>query len=81
MDIMVQNLKWWEKYIDNVRLTTPHIKKPPYYKMLHSPGQKAQWTGKRETRKKRPFFRAPRMRYMNKKGCFKYPNIVVGGMI
>jgi hypothetical protein len=28
---------------------------------------------------KRPFFRAPRMKYMNKKGCFKYPNIVVVG--
>lgn len=61
MDIMliVQKLKREEKYIDSVRLT-PHIKKPPYYKMICRPGQKAQWTGNVRNQEKEALFQRPK---------------------
>jgi hypothetical protein len=62
MDIMliVQKLKRGEKYNDCVRLTTPHTKKPPYYKMLSRPGQKAQWTGNIRNQEKQGLFQGPK---------------------
>jgi hypothetical protein len=79
---MVQTLKWGERQTDSVRLTIPHLKKPAYYEMLHSPGQKAQWRGNvKNPETKWPFLNAPRKRYVSKKGPFKHLSILVEGGI